>query len=59
MSKITINNKQVKYMGIVHKREIMKGGMPLPDGYEIVADIRKIKQSKKFIIIFLNEWLTG
>ena len=42
--KITINNKLYKIMGKVHKREILKGNLEVPEGYTINLIVRKIKK---------------
>lgn len=43
---ITFNGKTYKYMGIVHKREILNNNFYLPEGFEIIRSIRKIKAPK-------------
>ena len=41
-NKILINNKFYKYLSKKHREEVVKGNMPIPEGYELKLTLRKI-----------------
>ena len=36
------NNRNYKFMGVKHRREILNGNAEVPEGYHIINTIRKI-----------------